>query len=54
MADSTFFTFSKRLWNVLSFLLVSSKTTYGSLSIGIHTAIPSPLRVGYEKMADFF
>ena len=41
MADSTFSTFSKRLWNVLSCLLVSSKTIYGSVSIGIHaTAIP--------------
>ena len=43
MADSTFSTFSKRLWNVLSCLPVSSKTIYGSVSVGIHAAaIPWP------------
>ena len=43
MSESTFSTFSKRLWNVLSCLPVSSKTIYGSVSVGIHaTAIPSP------------
>ena len=46
MADSTFSTFSNRLWNVLSCLLVSSKTIYGSVSVGIHaTAIPFPPRL---------
>ena len=39
MADSTFSTFSKRLWNVLSCLLVSSKTIYGLVSVGIHAAL---------------